>query len=49
MTQGALEGSNVDPAQEMVNLMIGQQGFAASIKVMQTTAAMLGTVLDIRA
>ncbi|MHB8066915.1 MAG: flagellar hook-basal body protein [Desulfobaccales bacterium] len=49
LTQGALEGSNVDPAQEMVNLMIGQQGFNASIKVLQTTAAMLGSVLDIRA
>ena len=47
--QGALEGSNVDPAREMVNLMLGQQGFAASIKVLQTTGEMLGTILDIRA
>ncbi len=49
LIQGALEGSNVDPAPEMVNLMIGQQGFTASIKVLQTSAAMLGSLLDIRA
>lgn len=49
LTQGALEGSNVDPATEMVNLMVGQQGFKASIRVLQTAAEMLGSVLDIRA
>lgn len=49
LTQGALEGSNVDPAQEMVNLMLGQRGFQASIKVLQTADEMLGSVLDIHA
>jgi flagellar basal-body rod protein FlgG len=49
LTQGVLEGSNVDPATEMVNLMLGQQGFQASLKVLQTANAMLGSVLDIRA
>jgi len=49
ITQAALEGSNVDPAREMVNLMLGQRGFQANIKVLQTTGEMLGSVLDIRA
>ncbi|MBI4643720.1 MAG: flagellar hook basal-body protein [Deltaproteobacteria bacterium] len=49
LTQAALEGSNVDPAREMVDLMLGQRGFQASIKVLQTAGEMLGTVLDIRA
>jgi flagellar basal-body rod protein FlgG len=49
LTQGVLEGSNVDPALEMVNLMMGQRGFQASIKVLQTASEMLGSVLDIRA
>lgn len=49
LTQGALEGSNVDPALEMVNLMLGQRGFQASIKVLKTADEMLGSVLDIRA
>ena len=47
--QGALEGSNVDPAREMVDLMLGQRGFQANIKVLQTAEEMLGSVLDIRA
>jgi len=45
----ALEGSNVDPAQEMVYLLLGEQGFKAAIKVLQTTGEMLGSVLDLRA
>lgn len=49
ITQGALEASNVDPATEMVNLMLGQRGFQASIKVLQTAGEMLGSVLDLRA
>ena len=49
LTQGVLEAANVDPAREMVNLMLGQRGFQASIKVLQTTDEMLGSVLDLRA
>jgi flagellar basal-body rod protein FlgG len=49
VVQGALEGANVDPAREMVDLMLGQRGFAASLKVMQTADQMLGSILDIRA
>ncbi|MDD5643069.1 MAG: flagellar hook basal-body protein [Syntrophales bacterium] len=49
LVQGALEGSNVDPAQEMVNLLLGQRGFQAGIKVLQTAEEMLGSILDIRA
>jgi len=49
LTQGALEVSNVDPAREMIDLMLGQRGFQANIKVLQTADEMLGSVLDIRA
>jgi flagellar hook protein FlgE len=48
-SQGALARGNVDPAQEMVNLMVGEQGFKANIKVLQTAEEMLGSILDIRA
>lgn len=49
ITQAALEAANVDPAREMIGLMLGQRGFQASIKVLQTAGEMLGSVLDIRA
>jgi flagellar basal-body rod protein FlgG len=49
ITQGALESSNVDPATEMVSLILGQRGFQASIKALKTAAEMLGSVLDLRA
>ncbi|RJR34445.1 MAG: flagellar hook-basal body complex protein [Deltaproteobacteria bacterium] len=49
LLQGALEGSNVDPAREMIGLMQGQRGFQASLKVVQTADEMLGSILDIRA
>ena len=48
LTQGALEAANVDPAREMINLILGQRGFQAAIKVVQTADEMLGSVLDIR-
>jgi len=47
--QGALEGAQVDPAREMVNLMLGQRGFEASLKVIQTSDALLGELVDVRA
>ena len=49
LTQGALEGANVDPAREMINLMLGSQGYAANIKSLKTAEEMLQTVIDIRA
>jgi len=42
-------GSMVDPAREMINLTLGQRGFQAGLKVLQTAGEMLGTLLDIRA
>jgi flagellar hook protein FlgE len=42
------EGSNVDPAREMINLNLGQRGFEAAIKVLQTADKMMGSILDIR-
>ncbi|MFZ5453435.1 MAG: flagellar hook-basal body protein [Thermodesulfobacteriota bacterium] len=49
LIQGALAGSNVDPGREMINLMLGQHGFQAGVKVLQTADEMLGSLLDIRA
>lgn len=49
LIQGALEGAQVDPAREMVNLMLGQRGFEASLKVIQTTDTLLGELVDVRA
>lgn len=41
-------GADVDPAREMVNLMLGQRGFQANIEVIRTAGEMLGSLLDIR-
>jgi len=43
-----LELSNVDLAQEAVNLIIGQGGFEANIKTIKTADEMLGRILDIK-
>ncbi len=40
--------ADVDPALELVNLMLGQRGFEASIEVIKTAGEMLGSLLDIR-
>jgi flagellar hook protein FlgE len=41
-------GADVDPAREMVNLILGQRGFQANIAVIKTAGEMLGSLLDIR-
>jgi flagellar basal-body rod protein FlgG len=46
--QGFLEGANVDPAREMVNLILGQRGFEANLKVIRTADEMLGLAVDIK-
>ncbi len=43
-----VELSNTDLGEEAVNLIIGQRGFEANLKVLQTTDQVLGSVLDIR-
>jgi flagellar basal-body rod protein FlgG len=46
--QGYLEGSNVKLVEEMVNLMVAQRAYEASVKVVQASDEMLGMVNNIR-
>lgn len=45
----APDGSNVDPALELVNLMTGSMFFSANAAVVRAQAELLGTTLDIKA
>ncbi|MGK7345378.1 MAG: flagellar hook protein FlgE [Candidatus Nitrospinota bacterium M3_3B_026] len=45
---GALEASNVDIAEQMVNLIQNKTGFSAQVKTIQTADEMLGSILDIK-
>jgi flagellar basal-body rod protein FlgC len=40
------EGSNVDPAQEVVGMMLARFSYAANAKVVNTVDQMMGTMLD---
>lgn len=46
--QGYLEGSNVKLVDEMVNLMMAQRAYEASVKVVQASDEMLGMVNGLR-
>jgi flagellar basal-body rod protein FlgG len=46
--QGFLEGSNVKLVEEMVNLMVAQRAYEASVKVVQASDEMLGMVNNLR-
>lgn len=46
--QGFLEGSNVRMVDEMVNLMLAQRAYEASVKVVQASDEMLGLVNALR-
>lgn len=46
--QGFLEGSNVKMVEEMVNLMVAQRAYEASVKVVQASDEMLGMVNNLR-
>jgi len=46
--QGFLEGSNVKMVDEMVNLMLAQRAYEASVKVVQAADEMLGMVNNLR-
>jgi flagellar basal-body rod protein FlgG len=48
MQQGFLEGSNVKMVDEMVNLMVAQRAYEASVKVVQASDEMLGMVNNLR-
>ena len=46
--QGYLEGSNVKMVDEMVNLMVAQRAYEASVKVVQASDEMLGMINNLR-
>jgi len=46
--QGYLEGSNVKLVDEMVNLMIAQRAYEASVKVIQSADEMLAMTNNLR-
>jgi flagellar basal-body rod protein FlgG len=48
VVQGFLEGSNVKMVEEMVNLMVAQRAYEASVKVVQASDEMLGMVNSLR-
>ncbi|ROZ63184.1 flagellar basal-body rod protein FlgG [Ramlibacter sp. WS9] len=48
LAQGFLEGSNVKMVDEMVNLMLAQRAYEASVKVVQAADEMLGMVNNLR-
>ncbi|HSV48018.1 MAG TPA: flagellar basal-body rod protein FlgG [Ramlibacter sp.] len=48
LVQGAVETSNVKMVDEMVNLMIAQRAYGASVKVLQAADEMLGMINTLR-
>jgi flagellar basal-body rod protein FlgG len=48
LAQGYLEGSNVNMVDEMVNLMVAQRAYEASVKVVQASDEMLAMVNALR-
>lgn len=48
LRQGHLEGSNVKMVEEMVNLMVAQRAYEASVKVIQASDELLGMVNNMR-
>lgn len=48
LVQGALEGSNVKLIDEMVNMMIAQRGYEASLKVVQASDELAGMANSMR-
>jgi flagellar basal-body rod protein FlgG len=48
LQQGVLEGSNVKVVEEMVNLMVAQRAYEASVKVVQASDEMLGLINNLR-
>jgi flagellar basal-body rod protein FlgG len=48
LVQGVLEGSNVKMVDELVNLMLAQRAYEASVKVVQAADEMLGMTNNLR-
>lgn len=48
LRSGALERSNVELTEELVNLITAQRNYQASAKAMETTASLMQTIMNIR-
>lgn len=48
LVPNSVQGSNVDLATEIVNMMMAKQGYSANAKVVQTGSDMAGTLLNIK-
>lgn len=48
LAQGYLEGSNVKMVEEVVNLMVAQRAYEASVRVVQASDEMLGMINSLR-
>ena len=48
LAQGYLESSNVDVAEEMVNMIIGQRAYEANSKTITTVDNMLSIVANLK-
>jgi flagellar basal-body rod protein FlgG len=48
VAQGFIEGSNVKMVEEVVNLMVAQRAYEASVKVVQASDEMLGMINNLR-
>ena len=48
MASGALEMSNVNLAEEVVNDITSQNAFEANVSTLNVTDEMIGTILDIK-
>ncbi len=47
LTHGLVEGSNTDPANEIVHMIVDQSGFSANAQSMRTIDDMHGSLLNI--
>lgn len=48
LTSGALEGSNVDQGQELVNMIVAQRNYQANAQTIKTQDQILGTLVNLR-
>jgi flagellar hook protein FlgE len=48
LQSGALEGSNVDITQQLVNMIVAQRNFQANAQVIQTEDTITQTVINLR-
>ena len=48
MQSGALEGSNVELTEQLVNMIVAQRNFQANAQMIQTTDQIQQTIINLR-